>query len=77
MKFVADENFDNRILRGLLRRLPTLDIVRVQDLEIAGAKDLSSLLAKPPSTKILLGPSRHEVYYISLTDYIQHTDQKP
>ena len=39
MKFLADENFDNRIVRGLLRRLPDLDIVRVQDLEIAGADE--------------------------------------
>jgi predicted nuclease of predicted toxin-antitoxin system len=39
MRFVADENFDNRIIRGLLRREPSLDIVRVQDLEIAGADD--------------------------------------
>jgi hypothetical protein len=39
IRFVADENLDNRILRGLLRRQPDLDVVRVQDLEIAGATD--------------------------------------
>ena len=39
MKFLADENFDNRIVRGLVRRQPDLDILRVQDLEIAGADD--------------------------------------
>ena len=39
MKFLADENFDYRIVRGLLRRRPEFDIVRVQDLEIAGADD--------------------------------------
>jgi len=39
MKFLADENFDNRIVRGLLRRRPELEIIRVQDLEIAGADD--------------------------------------
>ena len=32
MKFLADENLDNNILRGLLRRQPDLDIVRVQDV---------------------------------------------
>ena len=32
MKFLADENLDNNILRGLLRRKPDLDIVRVQDV---------------------------------------------
>jgi hypothetical protein len=43
MKFLADENFDNRIVRGLLRRRPDLDIIRVQDLEIAGADDPTGL----------------------------------
>ncbi len=33
LRFLADENFNGRVLRGLLRRLPELDIVRVQDLE--------------------------------------------
>jgi hypothetical protein len=30
-RLAADEDFNNRILRGLLRRQPGLDIVRVQD----------------------------------------------
>ena len=29
---VSDENFNNDIVRGLLRRKPDLDIVRVQDV---------------------------------------------
>ena len=32
MKFAVDEDFNNCILRGVLRRQPHLDIVRVQDL---------------------------------------------
>jgi len=31
-RFVADENFNGAIFRGLLRRRPSLDIVRVQDV---------------------------------------------
>lgn len=31
MRFLADENFNNNILRGLLRRKADLDIIRVQD----------------------------------------------
>ena len=31
-RFLTDEDFDNRILRGLIRRLPELDVVRVQDV---------------------------------------------
>ncbi len=32
MKFAVDEDFNNRILRGVLRRQPQLDIIRVQDV---------------------------------------------
>ena len=32
IKLATDEDFNNRILRGLLRRQPTLNIVRVQDV---------------------------------------------
>lgn len=35
----ADENFNNDIIRGLLRRKPDLDIVRVQDVGLSGADD--------------------------------------
>lgn len=54
MKFLADENFDNRIVRGLLRRQSDLDIVRVQDLEIAGADDSTVLAWAARETRILL-----------------------
>ena len=36
---VADENFNNDIVRGLLRQKPDLDIVRVQDVGLKGAED--------------------------------------
>lgn len=39
VRFLADEDFDNDIVRGLLRRLPTLDIVRVQDVRLDGQPD--------------------------------------
>jgi hypothetical protein len=39
----ADENFNGDIVRGLLRRNPTLDIVRVQDVGLSGADDPSVL----------------------------------
>jgi len=39
VRFVADENFNNDIVRGMLRRAPDLDIVRVQDVELSGADD--------------------------------------
>jgi len=39
MLFLADENFNNDIVRGLLRRKTDLDIVRVQDVGLSGADD--------------------------------------
>ncbi len=36
---VADENFNNDIVRGLLRKKPDLDIVRVQDVGLRGKED--------------------------------------
>jgi predicted nuclease of predicted toxin-antitoxin system len=36
---VSDENFNNDIVRGLLRRNPALDIVRVQDVGLRGEED--------------------------------------
>ena len=39
IRLAADENFDNDIVRGLLRRKPGVDIVRVQDAGLSGAAD--------------------------------------
>jgi len=39
VKFLADENFSGRILRGLLREDPDIDIIRVQDTVLYQAED--------------------------------------
>jgi hypothetical protein len=39
LRLAADENFNNAIIRGLLRRKPDLDIIRVQDVGLSGAED--------------------------------------
>lgn len=36
---VADENFNNDIVRGLIRKHPQLDIIRIQDVGLRGADD--------------------------------------
>ena len=38
-RFLADENFNNDLLRALLRRAPDLDVVRAQDTIVAEADD--------------------------------------
>ncbi|HEX9384819.1 MAG TPA: DUF5615 family PIN-like protein [Anaerolineales bacterium] len=39
LSLVADENFSNAIVRGLLRIQPDLDIVRVQDVGLSSTDD--------------------------------------
>lgn len=39
LRLAADENFNGDIVRGLLRRNPLVDIVRVQDVGLSGAND--------------------------------------
>jgi hypothetical protein len=39
LRFLADENFNNQIVRGVLRRNFNIDIVRVQDVGLAEADD--------------------------------------
>ncbi len=39
LRLAADENFNNNIVRGLLRRRPAADFVRVQDAGLSGADD--------------------------------------
>ena len=38
-RFLADENFNNQIVRGVLRQSSDIDIVRVQDVDLSGADD--------------------------------------
>jgi hypothetical protein len=39
VKYLADENFNNAILRGVWRRIPGANFTRVQDTAIARADD--------------------------------------
>lgn len=43
LRFAADENFNNDILRGVLREASGVDIVRVQDVGLSGVADPSIL----------------------------------
>lgn len=39
IRFLADENFNNQIVRGILRQNSQVDIVRVQDVGLSGIDD--------------------------------------
>ena len=44
MKWLADECFDNDIIRGLLRRQPDFDLVRAQDVSDIASRDDQTVL---------------------------------
>lgn len=62
----ADENFNNDILRGLLRRRPNLDIVRIQDVGLSGADDVVILEWAAQEGRVLL---THDVSTITQYAY--------
>jgi len=39
LRLAADENFNYDIVRGVLRRNPEVDIVRIQDVALSGTDD--------------------------------------
>lgn len=39
IRLLADENFNNNIVRGIRLREPRIDMVRVQDVGLSGADD--------------------------------------
>ena len=59
IKLVSDENFDSDIVRGLLRRLPDLDIVCVRDAGLAGSVDQIILAWAAREERILLTHDRN------------------
>jgi predicted nuclease of predicted toxin-antitoxin system len=54
VRFLADENFDGRVVRGLLRRRPGLDLVRVQDVGLSGADDPTLLAFAATEDRLVL-----------------------
>ncbi len=74
LRFAADENFNNAILRGLLRRNPDLDIVRVQDVGLSGANDPTVLEWSAREERILL---THDVATITRYAYERVQAGKP
>lgn len=39
LRLAADENLNNAIVRGIMRRNPAIDIVQIHDVGLAGADD--------------------------------------
>src|SRR3990172_9291887 len=66
LRLAVDENFNNDIVRGLLRRKPELDIVRVQDVGLSGADDPTILEWAAQENRVLL---THDVTTITKYAY--------
>ena len=64
LRLAFDENFNNDIVRGLLRRRPDLNLVRVQDAGLAGADDPSVLDWAASENRVLF---THDV--ATMTDF--------
>ncbi len=55
IRICVDENFNNKIVRGLLRRNPKLDVVRIQDIAgLSGADDPTVLDWAAKESRVLL-----------------------
>jgi hypothetical protein len=66
LRLAADENFNNDILRGMRRRNPLVDIERVQDAGLSGAKDPQVLEWAAEAGRVLL---THDVATITRHAY--------
>jgi hypothetical protein len=53
-RFLADEDFNNDILRGVVRRVTDLDLMRVQDIGLRGADDDTVLASAAADDRVLL-----------------------
>ena len=66
MRWLADENLNNDIVRGLCRRKPDLDIVRVQDTGLSGVDDLALLAWAAARNRVLI---THDVSTVTAFAY--------
>lgn len=74
IKFLTDEDFDARILRGLLRRLPELNVERVQDVGLQSAHDREVLELAALENRVLL---THDVSTMSAYAYERISEGLP
>lgn len=74
IRFLTDEDFNRRILRGLRRRIPSLDIVRVQDVGLITKPDTEVLEWAANENRIVL---THDVTTMSKHAFDRVTEDLP
>lgn len=74
LRFVADENFNNDVVRGVRRSNPTIDIVRVQDAGLSGVDDPTILEWAAHAGRVVL---THDVTMMTRHAYQRVREKKP
>ena len=74
LRLAADENFNNDIVRGVLRRNAAVDIVRIQDVGLSGADDPTVLEWAAQTGRALL---THDVATITHYAYERVRSDRP
>lgn len=54
IRLLADQNFDERILRGLVLRNPEVDLVRVREIGLSDADDIKVLTYAASSGRVVV-----------------------
>jgi predicted nuclease of predicted toxin-antitoxin system len=74
LNLAADENFNGRIIRGILRQHPEIDIIRLQDVGLSGAPDEEVLDYVASQGRVLL---THDAATIPRHAYERVVSEKP
>jgi hypothetical protein len=74
LRLVSDENFNGDIVRGLLRRHPKLDVVRVQDVGLRQTSDPDILDWSAKQVRVLLS---HDVSTVPPAAYQRVNEGQP
>jgi predicted nuclease of predicted toxin-antitoxin system len=61
LRFLSDENFDRRIVSGLFRRHPAIDLLRVQDVGLQAQPDPLVLEWAAAENRVLLTHDRQTI----------------
>ena len=76
LRLLSDENFDNHIVRGLVRRMPTIDLIRVQDVGLGQTDDRAILHWAAVHGRVLLTHDRRTVPAFAL-DRVTRRERMP
>jgi hypothetical protein len=74
LRMLADENFNNDIIRGIRRRISNSNIVRVQDVGLSGADDPTVLEWAAQNQRVLL---THDVCTLTAFAYDRIREGRP